>query len=87
MCSILGVIHKNPSLKMDLNEFIEINKSLNHRGPDDSGVCKIGSSILGHNRLSIIGLKSKYSYIVWLFLALESWHNVFIDSKYEFIQK
>jgi asparagine synthetase B (glutamine-hydrolysing) len=61
MCSILGVINKNSFNEGYLSEFTKLNKGLSHRGPDNSGVCKFGNTMLGHNRLSIIGLQSKYS--------------------------
>mgnify|MGYP000312396385 CR=1 FL=1 len=32
-----------------------------------------------------LGIQS-YSYIIWLFLVLEVWHNVFIDPSYDLIQ-
>jgi len=61
MCSIFGVMSSNPKYSIGLNEFESINKILQHRGPDDSGVVKIGNLMLGHNRLSIIGLKNRHS--------------------------
>ena len=61
MCSILGVIYRNPQHSIDLNEFKRINRTLQHRGPDDSGVIKFGNLIMGNNRLSIIGIESKHA--------------------------
>ena len=52
MCGIVGFNSKNSDV---LNEMI---KSINHRGPDDSGVYEEEQLSLGHVRLSILDLSS-----------------------------
>ena len=57
MCGINGIIYRNhtPNFK----EIVQMNNSINHRGPDDNGALKFENSILGHVRLSIQDLSAK----------------------------
>ena len=57
MCGFTGLIRTHPISNDDVAEIINsMTASLNHRGPDDSGIwhnqeCSVA---LGHKRLSII---------------------------------
>ena len=57
MCGINGIIHKN--LKPNKSDIYKMNHSINHRGPDDSGVFEFENVILGHVRLAILDLSPK----------------------------
>ena len=59
MCGFVGFV-KSASSK-DLNEFViqNMNKSLNHRGPDDESYLETEKISLGFSRLSIIDLNSR----------------------------
>ena len=61
MCGILGI---TSNLKIEKNLFIKALDTLNHRGPDDSGVwfsADKSNVLLGHKRLSIVDLTTKSS--------------------------
>ena len=57
MCGINGIIYKNH--KPSKSEVYKMNYSINHRGPDGSGVFEFENVILGHVRLAILDLSSK----------------------------
>ncbi len=53
MCGIVALYGKQSSAS--LKEMLE---KVNHRGPDEDGICSFGDLHLGHKRLSIIDLES-----------------------------
>ena len=55
MCGIIGRINFS-NKKINLDNVINANESLTHRGPDDSGVWNEKNVALAHRRLSIIDL-------------------------------
>ena len=59
MCGIVGWYHV-PSTLLNRSHLSQLQRSLRHRGPDDSGtfVDESQDLALGHNRLSIIDLSS-----------------------------
>jgi len=57
MCGINGIIYKN--LKPSKSEIYKMNHSINHRGPDGSGLFDFENVILGHVRLAILDLSPK----------------------------
>ena len=61
MCGIFGFISSSLS-KPNISRLIEATQLLNHRGPDNFGYFENSSQnnyiFLGHQRLSIIDLKS-----------------------------
>ena len=57
MCSILGIIDFKKKIKTKNHIIKIINKTLEHRGPDDEGYYNDETVSLGFNRLSIIDLK------------------------------
>ncbi|MBL4625311.1 MAG: hypothetical protein JKY42_09265 [Flavobacteriales bacterium] len=58
MCGIIGIFHHNGLISSFDDGIIQMNKALQHRGPDDTGVYSDKSVSLGHQRLSIIDLSS-----------------------------
>jgi asparagine synthase (glutamine-hydrolysing) len=54
MCGICGIVDLDGGVFRDRTE--RMTDALTHRGPDMGGVYEIGSSTLGHRRLSIIDL-------------------------------
>ena len=59
MCGINGIISfSNQSFDQEIHL---MNKNLEHRGPDGSGVLKFKNLYLGHTRLSIQDLSTKGS--------------------------
>ena len=57
MCGILGLVDFRGSIKNDKKSlFRSALETLNHRGPDATGVYKSENVIFGHKRLSIIDL-------------------------------
>ena len=57
MCSICGIINFNE--KHDsLATIEEMNRSMKHRGPDESDVFCDRNAVLGHNRLSVVDLEN-----------------------------
>jgi len=61
MCGINGYIDKTMTNSSGKNLLDRMNASLNHRGPDGSGIFIDGETGLGHTRLSIIDLSSSAS--------------------------
>lgn len=55
MCGISGKLYFYPE-KVGEKLIVEMNKSLTHRGPDDTGIFVNGPVGLGHCRLSVIDL-------------------------------
>lgn len=57
MCSICGIVDfKNPSTDTDIID--KMNRTMKHRGPDESDVFEGRYALLGHNRLSVVDLKN-----------------------------
>jgi asparagine synthase (glutamine-hydrolysing) len=56
MCGICGVALADPRATVDASSIARMCESIQHRGPDDSGVYSRGRVALGHQRLSIIDL-------------------------------
>ena len=57
MCSICGIVDfKDPSF--DKNIIDKMNKTMKHRGPDESDIFEGRYALLSHNRLSVIDLKN-----------------------------
>jgi len=56
MCGIAGFIDTKTSKEVSINRLNKMLQSIEHRGPDDSGVFSDGPIYLGHNRLAIIDL-------------------------------
>ena len=56
MCGICGIVYHDDSRQVDENLLRQMNRSIQHRGPDDSGILVKGNVGLGHLRLSIIDL-------------------------------
>lgn len=54
MCGLFGVIHSNG--KLDPTRCEGALETLNHRGPDHTGIWRDNSIFIGHKRLSIIDL-------------------------------
>ena len=57
MCSICGEVSFSFSDLLNENVINKMNKTLKHRGPDESDVFKDKYAILGHNRLSVIDIE------------------------------
>ena len=56
MCGIAGIIaSEKPAVYLE-DAVLKMCESLNHRGPDDSGLFAIDGVALGHTRLSIIDI-------------------------------
>jgi asparagine synthase (glutamine-hydrolysing) len=58
MCGILGVVSRAADVKKYRDGFEEMLTIQNHRGPDETGKYISEQCLLGHNRLSIVDLKS-----------------------------
>ena len=58
MCGIFGSVALFGQ-KTNINSITKAVNSLNHRGPDDSGIEKLDNVVFGHKRLSIIDLNTK----------------------------
>jgi asparagine synthase (glutamine-hydrolysing) len=57
MCSICGIVNFNE--KHDSFATIEeMNRSMKHRGPDESDIFCDRNAVLGHNRLSVVDLEN-----------------------------
>ena len=55
MCSIAGMT--GAAVPEDAAQIVQqMNQCQQHRGPDDSGIARLGAAVLGHRRLSIIDL-------------------------------
>jgi len=58
MCGICGIYNFKKDKKVTKRDLVKMNKTLSHRGPDDSGIFIDGHIGLGQNRLSIIDLST-----------------------------
>lgn len=60
MCGICGIIDQNQTLSQEKRDFFvkEMNASIRHRGPDETGYLSDGNFTLAMSRLAIIDLKS-----------------------------
>lgn len=58
MCGICGIIYADNNRPVAPTLLTRMNQTLQHRGPDDSGLFVKGNVGLGHKRLSIIDLKT-----------------------------
>jgi asparagine synthase (glutamine-hydrolysing) len=56
MCGIAGIVHRDPSQRVNLALLQRMCASLCHRGPDAQGTFQQGPVALGNRRLSIIDL-------------------------------
>ena len=93
MCGIAGLslVTTNKSL---IKRFLNIKKSLFHRGPDGSGIYKKKNTSFIHTRLSIVDLKQGYQPIKNKNLILIANGEIYNDlqirkkySNYKFITK
>lgn len=58
MCGFVGIIYKNSDQAVDRSRLIAARDTLEHRGPDESGLwCDRGVGF-GHRRLSVLDLKN-----------------------------
>ncbi|MBO4983179.1 MAG: asparagine synthase (glutamine-hydrolyzing) [Clostridia bacterium] len=58
MCSICGSVCFDNVSCLSTNIIDEMNKSMKHRGPDESDIFTGESAIFGHNRLSVMDLEN-----------------------------
>ena len=58
MCGINGILHLQSQKKVDERQLTKMRDSLEHRGPDDSGLFLENNIGFGHRRLSIIDTSS-----------------------------
>lgn len=58
MCGINGILHLQSQKKVDERLLTKMRDSLEHRGPDDSGIFLDNNIGFGHRRLSIIDTSS-----------------------------
>src|SRR5215213_5835302 len=56
MCGICGVALADRAASLAPDVIDRMTRSIEHRGPDDVGVYRSGSVVLGHRRLSIVDL-------------------------------
>ena len=56
MCGISGIFDIKGIKSDDIDAIQRMLSYMNHRGPDDSGIEKFGSCVIGQKRLSIIDL-------------------------------
>jgi asparagine synthase (glutamine-hydrolysing) len=56
MCGIAGILHQDPTRRVDRDTLRRITGALSHRGPDGEGFYEDGNIGLGHRRLAIIDL-------------------------------
>lgn len=57
MCGILGVVYRDPQQPIDEHRLTTARETLNHRGPDESGLWTRPGVGLAHRRLSILDLE------------------------------
>src|SRR5262249_35442549 len=58
MCGIAGKLYLDPARPVDEAVLRRMCRVIRHRGPDDEGIAMLGSTGLGHRRLSIIDLSA-----------------------------
>jgi asparagine synthase (glutamine-hydrolysing) len=56
MCGIAGIMHQDPTRRVDGDTLRRMTRALSHRGPDGEGYHEDRSIGLGHRRLAIIDL-------------------------------
>jgi asparagine synthase (glutamine-hydrolysing) len=56
MCGIAGILHQDPTRRVDRDTLRLMTRALSHRGPDGEGYFEDGNIGLGHRRLAIIDL-------------------------------
>lgn len=56
MCGIAGILHQDPTRRVDRDTLRRMTGALSHRGPDGEGYYENGNIGLGHRRLAIIDL-------------------------------
>jgi asparagine synthase (glutamine-hydrolysing) len=56
MCGIAGILHQDPSRRVDRDSLRRMTRAVSHRGPDGEGYYEDGNVGLGHRRLAIIDL-------------------------------
>lgn len=54
MCGFVGLVSNKPINEKDLRAVVQMNKMLNHRGPDSDGYCNTEWFACGFSRLAII---------------------------------
>lgn len=57
MCGIAGWINKTEHISDKKDTVIKMMDALEHRGPDDSGICVYENAVLGHRRLVVVDPK------------------------------
>jgi asparagine synthase (glutamine-hydrolysing) len=58
MCGITGILHQDPTRRVDGDTLRRMTRALSHRGPDGEGYYEGGNIGLGHRRLAIIDLST-----------------------------
>lgn len=58
MCSICGTVSFKDSPSLSYSVIEKMNKSMKHRGPDESDIFTGECAIFGHNRLSVMDLEN-----------------------------
>jgi asparagine synthase (glutamine-hydrolysing) len=58
MCGIAGILHDDPTRRVDRDTLHRMTAALYHRGPDGEGHYQNGNVGLGHRRLAIIDLST-----------------------------
>jgi len=58
MCGIAGILHQDPTRRVDGHALRRMTRVLSHRGPDGEGYYEDGNIGLGHRRLAIIDLST-----------------------------
>lgn len=56
MCGFVGALQPHPDV-LKINEFMSMNHTIYHRGPDDEGYYIEDNILMGFRRLSIIDLE------------------------------
>jgi asparagine synthase (glutamine-hydrolysing) len=56
MCGIAGILHQDPTRRVDRDKLRRMTGAVSHRGPDGEGYYEDGNIGLGHRRLAIIDL-------------------------------
>lgn len=58
MCGIAGLLHYDPTRRVDGDMLRRMTRAVSHRGPDGEGYYENGNVGLGHRRLAIIDLST-----------------------------
>ncbi len=58
MCGICGIVHSDPTARVEPESIARMNAALAHRGPDDAGQWHGGHAALAMRRLSVIDLST-----------------------------